>query len=83
MNEVTETSISPIPELTRVADGARSGGSGTIHPNAYHPNACMVDRISETRYCGWLLHGHPWCGTHGHKCEELPLLHVDSKGRGS
>ena len=56
----------------QVADKPRRGGSGTIHPNAYHPNACMVDRTNEVRYCGWLLHGHPWCGTHGHKCEELP-----------
>jgi len=69
----------PSPQSSRVADGVRSGGSGTIHPNA-----CMSSREDGTRYCGWLLHGHPWCGTHGHKCEELLSLQVlDLKGRGS
>lgn len=79
-----EGAEAPSPKTSRVADGSRSGGSGTIHPNAYHPNACMVDRANGARYCGWLLHGHPWCGTHGHKCEELPILQVlDAKGRES
>ena len=76
-----------LPTTSRVADGSRRGGSATIHPNACHPNACHPNACMSsedgTRYCGWLLHGHPWCGTHGHKCEELPLLQVDSKGRGS
>ena len=31
----------------------------------------MSSRQDGTRYCGWLLHGHPWCGTHGHQCEDL------------
>jgi len=54
-----------------------------IHPNAFHPNACMASRDGGARYCGWLLHGHLWCGTHGHKCEELPLEGLEMKGRGS
>jgi hypothetical protein len=38
-----------------------------------HPRACMIssDPKNPGRYCGWLLHGHPWCGTHGHRCEDL------------
>ena len=67
--------------ISLVADGDRSGGSGTIHPNALHPNACMSSREDGTRYCGWLLHGHPWCGTHGHQCEDLDPEEPEMKGR--
>ena len=35
-------------------------GTGKVHPNAYHSEACMSSRQDGTRYCGWLLHGHPW-----------------------
>jgi len=67
---------------SRVADWLRQGGSGDIHPNAFHRNACMTAGDG-SRYCGWLLHGHPWCGTHGHQCEDLPLEEQDVEGRRS
>jgi len=72
----------PSPKSSLVADSFRRGGSGMIHPNAFHPKACMSS-WDGSRYCGWLLHGHPWCGTHGHKCEELPPEGLDMKGRQS
>ena len=68
----------PSPESKQ--DGVGAGG---IHPNAYHPEACMSSRKDGTRYCGWLLHGHPWCGTHVHQCEDLEPEDPGEKGRGS
>ena len=73
----------PSPKSSHVADMPRQGGSGSIHPNAFHPKACMIDSRDGTRYCGWLLNGHPWCGTHGHQCEDLPPEGREVVGRGS
>ena len=60
-----------------------AGENGKVHPNAYHSEACMSSRQDGRRYCGWLLHGHPCCGTHGHQCEDLDPEEPEMKGRGS
>ena len=57
--------------------------TGDMHPNVFHPNACMVDGRDGSRYCGWLLNGHPWCGTHEHQCEDLPPKDQEMARRGS
>ena len=75
-SEVGGTTLSPESDQDGVV-------TGKVHPNAYHSDACMSSRQDGTRYCGWLLHGHPWCGTHGHQCEDLDPEEPEMKGRGS